>query len=95
MPEAGWQQLVIPFAFMIVLLIFFWWIVVRPTQVRQKKHQDLVSSIMPGDPVVTVGGIYGTVKKVQDKTVDIEVARETTVTVDRRAIRRLQNQEDF
>ncbi len=97
MPEEAltWQQVAIPFAFMLLLLGFFWFIVVRPTQTRQKKHQDLVAGIMPGDDIVTVGGLYGKIRKVGDKMIELEIAKDTVVRMDRRAIRRLQSQEDF
>lgn len=90
-----WRQFVAPAVFMLGLLVMFWWIVIRPTQSRQKKHQDLVKALAPGDDVITVGGIYGKIVKVHDKNIDVEIAQGVTITLDRRAIRRLQEQEDF
>lgn len=95
MQDPGWQQLVMPFAFMLALLALFWFVVVRPTQVRQKKHQNLVQSLMPGDEIISVGGIYGKVRKISDNHVEVEIAQDTVVKLDRRAIRRMQGQEDF
>ncbi|NSW54384.1 MAG: preprotein translocase subunit YajC [Armatimonadetes bacterium] len=95
MEQGNIGQLLIPLAFMIAMLVIFWIIVVRPTQGRQRKHQELVQGIMPGDSIITVGGIFGKVVSVRDKTIDLEIAKGTTITLDRRAIRRLQSQEDF
>lgn len=95
MENPGWQQLLLPFAFMLALLGLFWFVVVRPTQVRQKKHQNLVQSLMPGDEIITVGGIFGKVRKVGDAFIEVEVAENTVVKLDRRAVRRLQGQQDF
>ena len=95
MEQPGLPQLLIPLAFMLAMLAIFWFVVIRPTQGRQKKHQQLVQGIMPGDQIITVGGIHGKVVSLKDKTIDIEVSKDTVLTLDRRAIRRLQSQEDF
>ena len=95
MEPADWHQYIAPAVFILAMLIMFWRIVVRPSQVRQRKHQDLVQGLMPGDDVITVGGIYGKITKVGDDSVEISIARDVTVKLDRRAIRRLQKQEDF
>jgi len=95
MEDQNLLQLAMPFAFMLALLGLFWFVVIRPTQQRQKKHQNLIQSIMPGDEVITVGGIHGKVRKVNDDKIDVEIAADTVVTLDRRAIRRMQGQEDF
>ena len=95
MEDPSLQQILVPFAFMVALLVLFWLVVVRPTHMRQKKHLDLVRSLMPGDGIITVGGIHGTVRKVNDSLIEVEIAPNTVVTLDRRAVRRLQGQEDF
>lgn len=91
----NWQQLVAPAVFAATMLGLFWFVVIRPTQQRQKKHQELVTAVVPGDEIVTVGGLFGTVKRVSEKTIELEVASGVVITLDRRAIRRLRNQEDF
>ncbi len=96
MPASGdWQQLIIPAVFMVGLLVLFWVTVIRPTQQRQKQHLDLVRTLAPGDPIITVGGLFGKISAVGDKTIDVEIARGVTVTLDRRAVRRRQDQKDF
>ncbi len=91
----NWQQLAAPAVFAATMLALFWFVVIRPTQQRQKKHQELVTAVVPGDEVVTVGGIIGTVKRVSEKTIELEISEGVVITMDRRAIRRLRNQEDF
>jgi preprotein translocase subunit YajC len=91
----NWQQLAAPLVFIVLILGMFYWVVIRPTQVRQKKHQDLVKGLELGDRVVTVGGIYGKVVNLGEDSVGIEIAKGITVTFDRRAIRRLRDEEDF
>lgn len=95
MQGANLQQLVPALIFVVLMLVMFYWVVIRPTQVRQKRHQDMVARLKVGDRVITVGGIYGKIVNVSDKSLGIEIAKGITVTFDRRAIRRLQDEEDF
>ncbi len=80
---------VIPIAvFLVVLIFLFWWVVIRPANKRARDHVELVRSLMPGDQVVTAGGIHGTIREVRERTVTIEVARDTVLTFDKYAVRR-------
>ena len=94
MQPITWQQIAAPVVLIIGTLLKFWWLVVRPTQSRQEKHKSLVEALKVGDRVVTAGGIYGKVMTVSEKKVGLEIARGLTVTFDRRAIRRYQDEED-
>ena len=94
MPSTDWSQLAGPVVLIVAMLAMFWGILLRPAQMRQKKHQELIKGLVVGDRVVTAGGIYGRVTDVRENTVALEIAKGVTVTFDRRAIRRLQDQED-
>lgn len=96
MPEpVEWHSLVAPIVFLVALLVMFWLIVIRPTNVRQRKHKELIESIVPGDKVLTVGGIYGKITTVGEKSLGLEIAKGITIRIDRRAVRRRQDEEDF
>jgi preprotein translocase subunit YajC len=95
MDTLTWQQILAPIVLIILALLVFWQVVVRPTQTRQQKHQELVKTISVGDRVITAGGIYGRILNLGEKTVGLEIAKGITVTFDRRAIRRLQGEEDL
>lgn len=46
----------------------FYFLLIRPQRTRQKKQQDLQSSLAVGDEVQTIGGIYGTIEYFDDET---------------------------
>jgi len=69
-------------------LAFFFWTVLRPQRKRAAEHQKLMEGLERGDRVVTVGGIYGYIVGLQEKTVTLEVAKGVQIVLDRRAIRR-------
>lgn len=66
----------------------FYFLAIRPQQKRAKEHDALVAATKVGDKIVTIGGIHGTVKKVEDTTVTVEVAKGTSVVLDKSAIGR-------
>jgi preprotein translocase subunit YajC len=60
---------------MIVLLFgVMYFMMIRPQQKRRRDAEQMQSAIGPGDEVVTIGGLYGTVATVDDETVTLEVA---------------------
>jgi len=58
-----------------ILLIWaiFYFLLIRPQQVKQKQHQEMISSLRKGDKVVTAGGIYGTIVNVKEDTFVLKV----------------------
>lgn len=68
---------------MVAIFVIMWLFMIRPQQKKQKKIRQFQNALKEGDKVVTGGGIYGTVKRVniEENTVDIEVARGVVITV--------------
>ena len=56
------------------MFLVFWFLIIRPQRKRQKEHQALVSAIGKGDEVVMTSGMLGTVNKVDDAYVVVEIA---------------------
>lgn len=59
---------------MILIFVIFWFLLIRPQQKQMKEHRAKVASVKKGDGVVTGGGLIGKVTKVEDDTVEIEIA---------------------
>lgn len=70
------------------ILIFgiFWLLVIRPQQKRHKEHQSFLGSLKKGDQVVTGGGVFGTVEKVDDQVITLRISRDTRIKVLRQQI---------
>ena len=70
---------------MIAIFAIMWFTMIRPQQKRQKAIRNFQNALREGAPVVTGGGIYGTVKRIDPATtkVDVEIARGVVITVDR------------
>ena len=73
-------------AIFVVFIAVLYFALIRPTQKQRKQHDRLVQSINKGDTVMTAGGIYGTVTRVKDDYVMLEIARKTEVKLSRGSI---------
>ena len=63
-------------SFLPIILIFgvFYFLILRPQQMKAKKHQQTLAALRRGDRVVTNGGIIGTVTKlVNDHEIQLEI----------------------
>lgn len=72
--------------YLIAIFAIFYFFIIRPQQMRAKQHADLVSTLSTGDRVVTAGGIYGTVTRVEEDSVMVEVAPDVELRMAKDAI---------
>jgi preprotein translocase subunit YajC len=73
---------------MVAIFAIMWFFMIRPQQKKQKEIQKFQNELTEGTPVVTGGGIYGTVKSIDltKNTVDVKIARDVVVTVDKGSV---------
>ena len=55
------------------IFIIFYFLMIRPQQKQRREMQNMLSNLQKGDRIVTRGGIVGTIDKVEEQTVRIEV----------------------
>ena len=70
----------------IIAFLLLWLIVVRPQRKRQNQQQEMLGDLRVGDEVLTAGGIYGTISRLDEDQVTVRIAPKTEVLVARRAI---------
>ena len=87
-PAGLWQFL--PFA---LILGIFYFLILMPMKKRQKKVEDFQQSLKVGDRVVTTSGIYGQITKLNEKSVQVQIADKVRIEVARAAIGGLQGQD--
>ncbi|KXB37091.1 preprotein translocase, YajC subunit [Bacteroidales bacterium KA00344] len=70
---------------MIAIFAIMWFFMVRPQQKKQKKIREFQNSLQEGTKVVTGGGLYGTVKRIDQASsiIEVEIARGVVVSVDK------------
>ena len=72
--------------FLLVLLGVFYFLMIRPQAKRAKEHRNLVTNLTVGDEVILSGGIVGKISKVEDSFLDIAIARNVNVKVQKSAV---------
>jgi preprotein translocase subunit YajC len=77
-----WVQLV-PFA---LILGIFYFIILLPMKRRQRKIADFQTALKVGDKVITTSGIYGSIVKINDRSVQLQVADKVRIEVARQSI---------
>ena len=70
---------------LVLMFAIMWFFMIHPQQKRQKEIQKFQNALTEGTPVVTGGGIYGTVKRIDlvNGKVDVEIAHGVVITVDK------------
>ena len=71
---------------MVLIFVLFYFLLIRPQQKRAKQHKEMVSALKDGDEVVTAGGFFGTVVKVDDNVASVQIAENTVVKVQKSSI---------
>ena len=72
---------------LLALLVLLWALLIRPQRSRQRQQQELLTSIEPGDEILTVGGIYGIVQEIDEEDdLIVEIAEGIQVRIARRAV---------
>jgi len=73
---------------LVALFALFWLLVIRPQRRRVQDQRTLHESLEVGDEIVTLGGLLGRVKAIDetDDTLEVEIAPGTNVKVVRRGV---------
>ena len=76
-------------AIIIWILVFFgifYFLAIRPQRRQRQAHSQMVTMLKKGDEVVTIGGLFGTVTKIGDDWVELEIAKRTKARFLKRSI---------
>ena len=75
--------------YLVIFIGLIYLVGIRPQQKRRRELEALLSRLQPGDEVVTVAGIYGTITEVEEgETILLEVAEDTDIRVAKASIAR-------
>lgn len=82
-------------ALMPLMLIFviFYFLLILPQRKKQKAHTEMVKNLKNGDKVVTTGGIYGTIVRLKGNYVEIEIASQVKIRIQRSCVSQLAREE--
>jgi len=80
--------------YVVVLFALLYFLLIRPQQQRQKKHQQMIKNLKVNDPIITIGGIYGTVVKIKEDTLVVRVADNVRLEILKSAVAQVRPREE-
>ena len=86
---SAWVQLM-PF---VLVVGIFYFVILLPMKRRQQKVQTFLAALKVSDKVVTSGGLFGTITRLSDQSVQVQVADKVRVEISRSAVVGYQGQE--
>ena len=87
--DAASQSPFFQFIPLVLILGVFWFLIIRPQQKKQKEHVRMVESLRKGDKVVSNGGIFGTIVKVGEDRITLEIASKVQIQIERQQVARM------
>ena len=73
---------------LIFLFGIFYFLIIRPQQKQQKEHQAMLESLKKGDKIVTTGGLFAEVVKVEEDFIKIKLNDTSIVKLDKAFVNR-------
>lgn len=74
---------------LILIFVVFYVLIIRPQQKKLAEQEKMIKALKRGDRVITSGGIYGKITKLDDDTLTIEVADNVNIKVVRAQVQSL------
>lgn len=72
-----------PILFMILI---FYFLLYKPQKKARQERDEMLAGLKVGVEIVTIGGIYGTIKQLEDDFVMLEIAENVEIKISRNAI---------
>ena len=77
-----WGSMLMLGGFVLIFYFLLW----RPQSKRAKEHRDLVSGLEKGDEIISNGGLLGTVTKVGESFITLQIADGIDVKLQKSAV---------
>lgn len=70
----------------VVMIAIFYFLLYRPQKKQQSRRRAMLDSLKKGDQVITIGGIYGTIEELGDKSLKLKIADGVVIEVVRSSV---------
>ena len=76
---------------MILIFVVFYFMLIRPQRKKDKEAQNMLKNLKVGDRICTIGGFYGTIVRIKDEVLTIEIGEaKTQAMIARWAVRNVE-----
>jgi preprotein translocase subunit YajC len=66
---------------LVLIFVIFWFLVIRPQQKKSKLHKEMIANLKRGDEVYTDSGIRGTIQRIGEETISLEIAPKVVIRI--------------
>ncbi|MHC4608225.1 MAG: preprotein translocase subunit YajC [Planctomycetota bacterium] len=77
-PDSSLMTFIIP---MVIIFVIFYFMLIRPTRKQQKERDAMLAAVKKNDHVLTTGGIFGVVTRLNEKDVVLKIDERNDVRV--------------
>lgn len=88
--QGGFTSLI----FIALIFFIFYFLFIRPSQQKQREHQEMIKSLSKGDKVVTQGGIHGKIVTIKTNTLKVKVDNNTELEIEKNMVTRITRKEN-
>ena len=71
---------------LVAVMILFYFMLYRPQKAEQQRRKEMLDNLKVGNEVMTVGGIYGTISRMEDNVLHLEIAEKVVIKIARSAV---------
>ena len=75
----------LPFVFLIAIMYF---VIIRPQQKEAKSRKEMIEALKKGDKIITAGGVFAVIYKVEEKFLSVKINDDTIVKITKDAVAR-------
>lgn len=71
---------------LVAVMVLFYFMLYRPQKAEQQRRKDMLDGLKINDTVMTVGGIYGTIDRMDGNVIHLQIADKVVIKIARSAI---------
>ena len=86
--QAAGGSSAMPILMMVAIFVIMYFFMIRPQQKKQKEIRNFQNALEEGTKIITGGGIYGVVKRIDltSNLVEVEIAKGVIMSVDKGSV---------
>lgn len=80
------QDILMSFLPIVFFIAIFYFLLIRPANVKRKKHQEMITNLQKGDKIITTGGLICEIVKPEKTFFSVRLNNDTVVKLSREFI---------
>lgn len=71
-----------PIFMMLILLAAMYFLMIAPQRKQKKQREQMMAALKEGDRIMTQSGVYGTIKKIKEDSIRLQIDDQTKTTIE-------------